>query len=281
MLFSLQSGDRTSRRRAFPILRVVLALILIIAAALKATALWSNPAAEGSHLLAPYQQVIVVEWETIVGLWLLSGRTPRAAWAAGLATFGLLGSVSLFLVFAGQSSCDCFGRIAIHPWYAFVLDVGCCTALALCRPGAAPGRLNAPVSGGSLGLGKLMLLSLAGAAFLGGGVALFAVAEYGSVYAFLSLLRGERLLVDRASYDLGLRPLGTEETVSVRVRNRTERDVRIVGDRASCSRCVVTTGLPLTVGKNQDTELRIQTGLLQSSSFSGRLRLRLYTGGVG
>ena len=53
--------------------------------------------------------------EAVLGLWLLSGWSARAAWAGATGFFALMASASLYLALAGQQSCGCLGRIQVNP----------------------------------------------------------------------------------------------------------------------------------------------------------------------
>ncbi len=67
----------------------------------------------------------------MVGVWLLSGLARQAAALTGVTLFAVLGAVSLYLGLIGQSSCGCFGRIEVSPWWTLAADVFCAGALAV------------------------------------------------------------------------------------------------------------------------------------------------------
>jgi len=64
------------------VLSVVLGLFLLVTAGLKIHGLYTDPYSEESILLTPRLLVAVIEVEIVLGLWLLSGLVPRAAWCS-------------------------------------------------------------------------------------------------------------------------------------------------------------------------------------------------------
>ncbi|HXG09857.1 MAG TPA: MauE/DoxX family redox-associated membrane protein [Gemmataceae bacterium] len=113
---------------------MVLGLFLLSAAGLKIHGLFFDPSAHESILTSPRIQVATIEIELLLGGWLLSGWWVRAAWAAVLVFFGILASASLYLALVGQTTCGCFGRVAVPPWATVAMDVAVLAALLLCRP---------------------------------------------------------------------------------------------------------------------------------------------------
>lgn len=112
----------------------ILGLLLLGAASLKLYGLRVAPFAQSGWLLNPTVQFAVLEWEILLGLWLLSGRASPGAWSAVLFTFLVFAGVSFHLGVVGQSSCGCFGSIRSSPWHAFAVDVAALVLLAVARP---------------------------------------------------------------------------------------------------------------------------------------------------
>src|SRR5262249_18061714 len=52
--------------------------------------------------------------------------------------FAALSCVSLYQACAGETSCGCFGKIPINPWYTLIFDLGAVLALWCVRPDATP-----------------------------------------------------------------------------------------------------------------------------------------------
>ena len=109
--------------RTSGLVRGVLGLLLLSAAGLKAHAFWSETAQPIMLLSSPRAQVAIIETEALLGLWLMTGLYVRAARWIALSFFGVLASVSLYLAFLGESSCGCFGRVQVNPWFSFAIDV--------------------------------------------------------------------------------------------------------------------------------------------------------------
>jgi hypothetical protein len=139
----------------------MLGLILLVAAGLKAHQLASDPFVTLAHrsplpsgegwlraltpaFLHPRPFLIaVVECELLLGLVLLSGILPRLTWALALLCFGGFAIVSLYKGISGESTCGCFGRVPVNPWYTFALDGAAVLALMRWRPrGLAASHVN-------------------------------------------------------------------------------------------------------------------------------------------
>ncbi len=119
----------------FVVVRVVLALVLLTAAGLKAYELATVPTSGTSVLESRWFLIGLVEAEFLFGLWLLlAGMLPELTRWAALGCFGLFAGVTLSKALAGESSCGCFGHIEVDPWYALALDVAAVVALYRCRP---------------------------------------------------------------------------------------------------------------------------------------------------
>jgi hypothetical protein len=120
----------------------MLGLILLVAAGLKAHQLASDPfvtVAPRPSSLARFVHsrpflTAVVECELLFGLVLLSGIVPRLTWALALLCFGGFALISLYKGISGCSTCGCFGRVPVNPWYTFGLDVAAVLALLRWRP---------------------------------------------------------------------------------------------------------------------------------------------------
>ena len=93
-----------------------------------------TPFAQYGRLMSPTVQFAAVEWEIILGVWLLSGHNPVGAWFAALFTFLTFAGVSLHLGMIGQASCGCFGTLKASPWHAFTVDVMALVLLGIVRP---------------------------------------------------------------------------------------------------------------------------------------------------
>jgi hypothetical protein len=231
---------RGGRRReiGFTVVRWVLGLLLLTAAGLKLQGQATGALAQNALLLSPRLQFATVLTETLLGLWLISGRSPHLSRWAALSFFGLLSLVSLYLGIQGQSSCGCFGRIEVSPWATFAVDAAAVLALTIFRPRRGSDTGLGPVrwQGAAWTLAGTVLLLLLAAAWL--------VLQGGSPAAALARLRGETVSVDPAATDLGRGERGEKRTFPVTLTNNTNRVIRVVGGTSDCS-CVATDGLPV------------------------------------
>jgi len=119
------------RLAAYDVVRILLGLVLLTAAALKGYQLATEPVAETSLFSSRWFLIGVVEFELFFGLWLLAGLYPRSTWATALLCFGGFACVSLYKALSGEASCGCFGKVPVNPWYTFTLDA--LAVAALCR----------------------------------------------------------------------------------------------------------------------------------------------------
>ncbi len=119
--------------------RVVLGLILLAAAGLKAHQLATGPTAEAGLLTSRWFLVAAVESEIVLGLCLLSGVLARTVWLVALGCFAVFACVSFSKGLAGEASCGCFGTVKVNPWYTFALDAAAVAALLRWRPSFSQG----------------------------------------------------------------------------------------------------------------------------------------------
>src|SRR6266404_4121407 len=153
-----------TRSRLQLIVRWSLGLLLLAAAGLKAHELLNDPLFEDSFFSSPRLQIVTIEAEIVLGLWLLSCWFVRAAWATAVIFFAVLASASLYLALDGQPSCGCFGQVTVSPWATFAFDAIIVTALlAWHLPQSfqldAPGRMRGVLP---TALGTTVILALSG-----------------------------------------------------------------------------------------------------------------------
>ena len=95
--------------------RIVLAVVLLTAAALKCHQLATEPTIGTGLLESRWFLMTTVEFELFFGLWLLANILPKLTWAAALICFGLFTCISFHKAFSGYASCGCFGRVQVRP----------------------------------------------------------------------------------------------------------------------------------------------------------------------
>ncbi len=239
------------RTRTSRLLLVGVGLLLLAAAALKLGAGEAGTLGQNSVLFSPPVQMLSVVAEIALGVGLVGGWWRPGAWAAASLFFALMAGVSLWLAVQGQSSCGCFGRVAVHPWATFGLDVGILVALAVFHPKplawpqvsarARPAVLAVAGALALVALGSLGLMSYWG------------VGPEGLV----ARLRGQPMAIGPFLTDLGSGRVGDVVVFRIAVTNHSGRDVRLVGGSESCS-CAVLDELPLDIpaGEQRDVSVR-------------------------
>ncbi len=233
-------------------------MLLLAAGALKASGLGVDPVARTGVFSAPAFQFLVIAFELILGVWLLSGSQPIGSWMVTLLTFIGFAGVTFHQGWIGQATCGCAGRlITINPWLAFAVDIAIVSALVRFRPELQPlwdhrarvARIAAGVVGG-------YLLALGCAAALGH-------YHYGSMDAALAALRQERLSITPATLDMGQGVPGETREATLNLGNRTEHPIRVIGGTADCS-CTVLGDIPVTVPPGETRSITIQLRLPNS-----------------
>jgi hypothetical protein len=219
---------------------------------LKIHGLLFDSTAPESVLSSPRIQIATIEVELLLGGWLLSGWSMRAAWAVSLVFFGILANASLYLALAGQTSCGCFGRVSVSPWVTFAIDIVAMAALVFFRPRSS----HAPQLDSARWVPGLVKVGAGAAAFL-------LLITGGFLFAFnnpadaLARLRGESLTVDPPVSQVGEAVVGTRRTFSVSLVNHSDRPIRVVGGTTSCA-CIATNDLPITVPPHDALPIEVQ-----------------------
>jgi hypothetical protein len=235
------------------VIATVLGLLLIAAAGLKLRGTDVTPFAQFGMLNRAPVQFAAVEWELVLGVWLISGIYPVGAWTAALVTFLSFAGVSFYLGRIGQASCGCFGSIKASPWIAFGIDLTALSLLAIGRPRFGNGsQVRTPwrtaVWSGLVPVGGAVAIC---AAILG-----VASLAFGSLDAALARLRGEDLSIRPRLLDIGRGEAGQRVRATVEVVNRTDRAVRLIGGTSDCS-CITTADLPLTLAPGEAREIPV------------------------
>ena len=120
-------ANRTSRFRAVGIL---ISAILLAACALKVQQLSTEPVEYKGFLSYRPFLILEAEIELFLGLWLLSGLSKRLVWGLTTICFVVFSLVAVYKAYTGETSCGCFGKLQINPWYTLILDI-CVIALLL------------------------------------------------------------------------------------------------------------------------------------------------------
>lgn len=234
---------RQTARWRFPAVRYLLGVFLLATCGLKLLGLLSYSPPQPGWMGSPRIQMIAIQWEFFLGVWLLSGVRQGAVWLTALGTFLAFAGISGSLVWAGVAKCPCFGSQPVSPWFAFGVDAAALALLGVTPPKTEtrdrswtqwthrmlPAVWTFLVVGSSLGL-----------AAVGAGWA------FGSVQGATVWLRGEPLFLSSDYVDFGsLTPLEIR-MLPVAVRNWSDRPVQLLGGTSDCS-CATSLDLPLTV----------------------------------
>jgi len=124
----------------YDIVRVAVGAILLAAAGLKTHQLATRPLVGTDLFSSRWLLGLQVQFELVLGVWLLSGLWRRLAWAAGLVCFVGFSIITLVKGIRGDPTCGCFGVVPVDPWLTLVLDLGVVAGLAVCRPGRQTGQ---------------------------------------------------------------------------------------------------------------------------------------------
>jgi thiol-disulfide isomerase/thioredoxin len=119
-----------------------LGLLLLTAAVLKGHELLTVPVANKDLWTWRLFLIFQVEFELVLGIWLLSGVFKRLAWLAALTCFSLFCCVTLYKGLSGAASCGCFGRVHVNPWITLIaINLPAVIGLSFFRPVLSFGSL--------------------------------------------------------------------------------------------------------------------------------------------
>jgi hypothetical protein len=231
--------------------RVALGALLLTAAGLKAHGLMVDPFSEDSFFSSPRLHLATIELEVLLALWLFSGWAMGTAWLIAFAFFASSGSISLYLALDGQSSCGCFGRIAVNPWWTFFLDMTAMAGLVAWRPARVSEIVagTAKLRGGmSTALGAAVMLVL-----IAGGFQL----SFDTPAAALAELRGEPITVEPVNSWVGKAVADDQSTLTIQLTNHGNGPVQVFGGSANCA-CVATDDLPISIPSGQSRPVSVR-----------------------
>jgi hypothetical protein len=120
--------------RKWNLVRFFVALVLLVAASLKAYQLVTEPVLGDGLFHARWFNILVVEFEIFFGFWLITNLLPSLTWFASIFIFSIFTLVSLFKAVTGETSCGCFGNVMVNPWLTAAFDIGVVALLVCVRP---------------------------------------------------------------------------------------------------------------------------------------------------
>ncbi len=99
-------------------------LLLIVASALKAHQMLTEPIVSKGLWESWHFFLIAVPLEMGLGIWLVSGLFRKAGWLLGVLSFGFFIGVTAYKAATGELSCGCFGKVSVNPWITLLtIDV--------------------------------------------------------------------------------------------------------------------------------------------------------------
>jgi len=238
-------------------IRCIVAVLLLTAAYLKlrgfgASSLDLNG---GSSLTSTTLEAAGIQWELLLGLWLIFGQFQHGCRIAALATFSAFALRSLYLGSIGEVSCGCFGTIKTSPWFAFILDLAALALLVVWRP-----RLSTLIDASTSSLRRLSAavgLIVLGVTGILGSIAIIGCWRLGGAERALAYLRNETLSVRPTFVDFGEGSSGDALEASVEVANWTDRPLRLIGAAQDCSFLAVSE-LPVNIAPNDKTRISMK-----------------------
>lgn len=243
-------------RNGFTIVRILIGTLLLAAAALKAHALWAESTSPFGEFFAAKWGTVWMEFEIVLGCWLLWGAQPALLWVATFLTLLTLSAASFVMGVQQLPSCGCFGRVTINPWYTFALDLVLLVLLLLARPllHGVNGRSLRPSASSLLALA--WILPVTGGVFAALGLALSLI-DSDLVPVPLAGLASKPLSIEPEVTDLGVAHEGEAREFSVKVVNHSNRAVRVIGGTHHCT-LVATDDLPTEILPHDSRPVRIR-----------------------
>jgi len=237
---------------------VLVGLVLLMAAALKAHQLATGLAPETARSTARWLLVGLSGAELALGLWLLSGLYPRQVRVVGLACFAAFLGVALHKTLSGHATCACLGKLPVKPLYAVVFDLAVLTALwrwlsdqALPRTVRThPFRFTFSVV--AVPFNKKATLGL------------------GSHNPVLAVSAGEESTSSLELINFGSVPQGARKDQTIWVTNHRDTSVKIAKTMTDCACLTITMGEEVIL-PGRSAPLRLALDLGVEPEFVGRL----------
>ena len=103
--------------------RLIFGSLLLAAALLKFWQIATTPTPTTWSLAGNAFQWGIPVFETLLALWLFSGKKPLTALGVTTAGFAVFSGVTLFKLSQGATNCGCFGNWVVHPKYTYWIDI--------------------------------------------------------------------------------------------------------------------------------------------------------------
>jgi hypothetical protein len=190
------------------------------------------------------------------------GVGQAGAWCSAVFVFGCFTLFSFISAGSGRTTCGCFGKVDINPWYVVALDLSVLGLLFFFRPSqlfrawaegrnrflARPWRFGARV-------GTLVCL-----VFVLGATLRYASASE-VVRSLRARVQGESVAVVPPEVDLGRGEVGGRVTGWIDLVNETDHPVRVVGAPPDCV-LTANADLPVVIEAGQRCRIAVTLSLL-------------------
>ena len=204
--------------------------------------------------IAPQLELFLIQFELLLGLWLVSGLWMKLAWGVTLVLFSGFTGVSLSMVIEGRSSCGCFGAVEVSPIWMLLFDIVAIALLLLCsRKILNRSRvvLNGALAGAGLTASLLMMFNATNLTSW-------------TVQQLSPKLTGQYLVTVPAVIDLGKGPADEWRTLELTVFNRSSEPITLVGAEHNC-KCRAEQDLPVTIPAQEKATIRVSVRLGRTS----------------
>ena len=118
----------------FVIPRILIAVVLLVAAGLKLYQLSTAPLPGTGFMANRWVNLLESDCEIVLALWLLSGWRRKIVWILAMASFVMFIGLTAPKYFAGAASCGCFGAMKVPPLVTLTLDASIVLLLVFLRP---------------------------------------------------------------------------------------------------------------------------------------------------
>lgn len=219
----------------------LLGIFLLVTAGLKIHGLIVDPYGQENFLTTPWMQLLVIEVEVLLGLWLLSGIQQRLALFASLIVFIGFACLSFYLAWQGQEDCGCFGKVKVSPWLTFGLDV---VIVAIALPCILWGVWTQN-SRTSLLVSSIIQVAACTVTILG--LLVFGLSFFtDDPWAAIARLRGESLQVVPPLTNLGTGVIGEYRKFEIKLINHSDSEITVAGGTTTCA-CIASSDLPVVI----------------------------------
>jgi hypothetical protein len=252
------------------IVRIVFALVLVVAVLFKVYEVASNAGSQTALAVPMRLKLALAAFEFLFAVWLLSNIRPTFAHRASIFLVGVMAASSLERLLRGEPDCGCFGTVAVHPCWTFSLDISLLLALCYCTIIKEAGEVKNQI--GQVPLVRQYALAV---------LSPLAIAAVVSSIAWH--ISSGRLVLPEAMLGSGLVSIdpspkaifrsreGDKVTAKFTVRNVTDQPLRLLGANTSCGCTVVEKVFPVELRPGESMTLMIQMQVGQSGD-DGKFR---------